>query len=188
MGMGDVRGIGVDPDKFEAFYREHLESVEHFVARRVGDPHLAADLTADVFLAVIEGSSNYRPELGSPRAWLFGIARNVVSGECRRSARDHDALLRYGNQADLQPDAVARVVQQIDAAAKARKYLHRVQTLPERLRAVLELVAIDDMSITDAAAALQISPGAARVRLHRARQRLSKTTGRLELMPTTGGA
>ncbi|MFD0786860.1 sigma factor, partial [Micromonospora azadirachtae] len=61
---GDVSRIGVDPVAFEAFYRRHVAAVGRFVARRVDDPHLAADLTADVFLAVIESAAGYRPDRG----------------------------------------------------------------------------------------------------------------------------
>ena len=45
-----VVAIGHDPDALETFYREHLATVQRIVARRVADPHDAADLTADVFL------------------------------------------------------------------------------------------------------------------------------------------
>ena len=57
-----LRRIGRDPTAFEAFYRDNVEAVQRFIARRVDDPHLAADLTANVFLAVIEASerSGYR--------------------------------------------------------------------------------------------------------------------------------
>src|SRR5882757_3632156 len=55
MRSEDLARIAHDPGAFEAFYREHVEGVQRFVARRVDDPHLAADLTADVFLAAIEG-------------------------------------------------------------------------------------------------------------------------------------
>ena len=34
--------IAHDPDVFEAFYREHVDAVQRFVARRIADPHLAA--------------------------------------------------------------------------------------------------------------------------------------------------
>ena len=69
-----LTAIGTDPDALEAFYREHVEAVQRFVARRVSDPHLAADLTADVFLEAIESAAGYRSDLGPPRAWLFGGA------------------------------------------------------------------------------------------------------------------
>lgn len=172
--MDNIRGVDSDPDLFEGFYRDHVEAVERFVARRVGDPHAAADLTADVFLAVIQAAHGYRPEQGPPRAWLFGIARNVVSQEHRRRARQSRALNRYQTQRVLQPDAIERAVERIDAAREARQLHERIQALPARLRAVLELTAVDDLSVNDAAAVLQISPGTARVRLHRARRKLAE--------------
>ena len=39
----DLAGIGRDPDLFEAFYREHVDAVQRFVARREADPHLVND-------------------------------------------------------------------------------------------------------------------------------------------------
>jgi hypothetical protein len=62
---------------FERFYREQVEMVQRFVARRVDDPYLAADLTADVFVAAIESARSYRRGRGEPTAWLLGIARTL---------------------------------------------------------------------------------------------------------------
>jgi hypothetical protein len=42
---------------------------------------VAADLTADVFLAVIESAAGYPPVRGSQIGWLFGVARNVIADE-----------------------------------------------------------------------------------------------------------
>jgi DNA-directed RNA polymerase specialized sigma24 family protein len=88
----DPRCIGHDPETFRAFYLRHIEDVQRFVARRVADPHLAADLTADVFVAAIESGHSYRPTRGKPIAWLFGVARNVVTGERRRDKREGRAI------------------------------------------------------------------------------------------------
>ncbi len=84
----DLGQIATDPDAFEAFYREHVGPVQRFVARRTSDPWTAADLTADIFLTAIEAAPSYRPERGSATGWLFGIARNVVRSQARRSAVD----------------------------------------------------------------------------------------------------
>src|SRR6202041_1326346 len=93
MGAEDepVRSIGHDPAAFTEFYRAHVDGVTRFVPRRVADPQLAADLTAEVFLAVIEAAASYRGSFGGPRTWLFGIARNVIAAEFRRSARERRA-------------------------------------------------------------------------------------------------
>ena len=54
--MQELAEITSDPDAFESFYRQHVEAVQRFVARRVADPYLVADLTAGVFVAVIESA------------------------------------------------------------------------------------------------------------------------------------
>src|SRR5215831_5297570 len=63
--------IATDTDAFERFYRQHVEAVQRFVARRVDDPYRAADLTADVFVAAIESAGSYRRSRGEPVAWLY---------------------------------------------------------------------------------------------------------------------
>jgi len=77
-GTADLTAIARDPDAFEAFYRTHVESVQRFVARRVDDPYLTADLTADIFLSVIDSAHTYRPNAGPVVAWLFGVAGRAM--------------------------------------------------------------------------------------------------------------
>jgi RNA polymerase sigma factor (sigma-70 family) len=166
--------IASDASVFEEFYREHVEAVQRFVARRLDDPHLAADLTADVFLAAVGAAPSYRDDRGVPRAWLFGIARVVVASELRRSARERHAVRRIEGRRLLEADDVARIQERIDAAIQARSLYAALGRLPESERAVLELVAVDELSVSDAARVLGIGPVAARVRLHRARATLRR--------------
>ncbi|MGK5739573.1 RNA polymerase sigma factor [Micromonospora sp. URMC 103] len=167
---GDISRIGVDPEAFEAFYRRHVEAVGRFVARRVDDPHLAADLTADVFLAVIESAAGYRPERGSQIGWLFGVARNVVADERRRAAQRLRVTGRIAGRRELDADDIARIEERIDAESAARRTHRALSGLPGETRALVELVAVDGLTVAEAAAALGLSPVAARVRLHRARR------------------
>ncbi len=111
----DVRRIGEDPDAFEAFYLEHLPVVRRFVARRVADPQLAADLTADGFLASIDCAHGYPPDRGSPAGWLVGIARNVIADEHRRQYRYQRVVQRISGRRLLDPDATDRIAERIDA-------------------------------------------------------------------------
>jgi RNA polymerase sigma-70 factor (ECF subfamily) len=168
----DVRRIGADPDAFTSFYLAHLGLVQRFVARRVSDPHLAADLTAEVFLAAIECAETYRPERGAPEAWLTGVARNIVNAEFRRIARDRDAARRISGRRLLDADSVAAIEERIDAEREVRGLYEALASLPPRDRALMELVAVDGLSVTDAAALLGVTPGTARVRLHRSRTRI----------------
>ena len=169
---GDLRRIAADPDAFEAFYREHVEAVQRFVARRVDDRERAADLTAEIFLAAIASAGAYRPGRGTPVAWLFGVARNVVADDRRRRAREQRANGAIVGRRLLDDDDVAGIEARLDAAARARALYAALDALPENERAVLELVAVDDLPVAQAAAALGIRPVTARVRLHRARRTL----------------
>ncbi|MEU9454794.1 RNA polymerase sigma factor [Streptomyces sp. NPDC048277] len=161
-----------DPAAFEEFYRRHVEGVTRFVARRIADPHLVADLTAEVFLAMLDSADSYRPGRGSETAWLYGIARNVVSVEWRRAARESQATRRIAGRRLLEPDDVVRLEERIDAEAAARHHRAALAGLPEGERAVVELVVVDQLTVAEAAAALGIRPVTARVRMHRARKAL----------------
>jgi RNA polymerase sigma-70 factor (ECF subfamily) len=168
----DVGRIAEDPDAFEQFYRAHLGLVRGFVARRVGDPHLAADLIAEVFLAAVDGARTYRSDRGSPAGWLTGVARNVVAAEFRRQARDREATRRLSGRRHLDADSLTRLEERIDAERETRRLYDALASLPGRDRALMELVAVDGLSVTEAAAVLGVKPGTARVRLHRSRARI----------------
>lgn len=172
ISSSDVRAIATDPDAFEAFYREHLDVVRLFVARRVHDPHAAADLTADVFLAAIDAAPTYRADRGSPAGWLTGVARNVVAAEVRRRVRHQRTVRRLAGLPSLDDDSLQRMAERIDAERESRRLYAALASLPERDRSLLELVAIDGLSVSEAATVLGLRPGTARVRLHRARARL----------------
>jgi len=172
MSNEDVARIGHDPDALEAFYLDHVEDIERFVARRVADPYLAADLTAEIFLAAIDASGHYRSRRGIPRAWLFGIARNTVHNEFRRAGREREAIQRIKGRALLDDDDLTRMQERIDAESVARELFRAFDELPDSEREALELHAIDELSPREVGEALGISPVTARVRLHRARRTL----------------
>ena len=172
LGAGQLRWIGVDPDLFEAFYREQVEDLQRFVARRVGDRERAADLTAEIFLAAIESADRYRPRRGTPRAWLYGIARVLVADDCRRQGRERARRERFRGSALLDADDAARIDARIDAAAQSRRLYAAMDRIPEAEREVLELVALDELTVAEAAAVAGLRPVTARVRLHRARRKL----------------
>lgn len=181
MEHDETAQIGTDAAAFEAFYRAHLEAVLGFVARRVGDPHEAADLTADIFVAAIESAGRYRPDRGSPRGWLYGIARNALADRRRQQARELRAVSRLSGRRLLDPASVERINERLDAERAARRVHRLLEQLPAGEQAVLELVSLDGLSTVDAAQVLGIPAGTARVRLHRARRRFTR------LLAATGG-
>jgi len=172
VGPEQLRLIATDAEIFEAFYREYVDAIQGFVARRVGDRERAADLTAEIFLASIRAAHRYRPGRGSPKAWLYGIAQNVVAIDRRRAGREQARDERLRGSALLDEADGAAIDARIDAAASRRHLYEAMERLSETERAVLELVAVDELSLTEAAAAAGVRPVTARVRLHRARRKL----------------
>jgi RNA polymerase sigma factor (sigma-70 family) len=170
----EVARIASDAEALEAFYRRHFDAVRRFVVRRVDDPHLAADLIAEVFLAAISSAGSYRPEWGGQLPWLYGVARNVVAAEERRSARQVRAERSWSARALLDPDDIADLTERIDAEAASRRLYEAIRQMSDDDRRLLELVAVDGLSVRDAGKVLGVSPGAARVRLHRARRCLQQ--------------
>ncbi|MDP9862164.1 MULTISPECIES: RNA polymerase sigma factor [Streptosporangium] len=164
--------IATDPVAFEAFYRRHVDAVTCFLARRVDDPHTVADLVAEVFVAVLDSAHTYRAELGTEIAWLYGVARKTISAERRRAYKQHQLTGRVSGRRTLDVDDFAELEERIDAERHTRQAFEAMADLPEGERAVLELVVIDQLTVTEAALALGIGHSAAKVRLHRARKKL----------------
>ncbi len=74
-----------DSEALSALYRQFLPGVFAYIAARVPDRATAEDLTAEVFLKMVEGISQVRAsEEASFTAWMFQIARITVAGYYRR--------------------------------------------------------------------------------------------------------
>jgi RNA polymerase sigma-70 factor, ECF subfamily len=72
---------------FESLYRSSRDDVYAYVAGVVRDQAAAEEVTAAAFERALTRRSSYLGDRGSPRAWLFGIARNAAYDELRRRSR-----------------------------------------------------------------------------------------------------
>jgi RNA polymerase sigma-70 factor, ECF subfamily len=72
---------------FEALYRSSRDDVYAYVATLLRDPGAAEDVTASAFERAYRKRQTFVARRGSPRAWLFGIARNAALDELRRRKR-----------------------------------------------------------------------------------------------------
>ena len=72
-----------NPEAFSALYQRYVKRVYHYLYSKVGQQADAEDLTAQVFLEVIESLPRYRPQ-GYFAAWIFTIARRRASNLFRQ--------------------------------------------------------------------------------------------------------
>lgn len=156
-------------DSLESLYQTAGPALQSYLRRHVGRRGDADDLLQECFVIAARQSDSLSAA-DSPRAWLFGIARNLVREHHRRQARTSTATL-VAEPATTSPRAADDRVEAMRAAIKR---------LPEAQREVLELRLSQDLSYTEIAAALAIPVGTVRSRLHHAvaalRDRLAVTT------------
>src|SRR5439155_109047 len=67
-----------DPAAFRAFYDQWSAAVLAYFQRRVHDPDLALELTAETFAVAFEKRARFTWMGKSPGAWLFGIAKRIL--------------------------------------------------------------------------------------------------------------
>ena len=85
-----------DPAAFGAFYDRYETMVVGYLARRVRDPEVVADLTAEVFAAAWGAAPRYRPSMPVAAGWLIAIARNTLAKSLRRGRVEAQARRRLG--------------------------------------------------------------------------------------------
>ncbi len=161
--------------EFEVVYRANVAGVSAFFARRCSEPQAVADLTSETFVQAVASLGTFDPQRGSARAWLFGIARRVYAQHCERSAIGREAVVALAAPRELGEEEIEELAARIDAQRAGRELLARCARLSPLEQAALELVDIAELEPREAANLLGISPGALRVRLFRARNRLRKT-------------
>ncbi len=160
-----------DAQAFSVFFRRHVDSVTRYAFRRCATPEDVSDLVGECFLIALQAAGRYRPETDTALPWLFGISRRLVAKQRRRLASRSRLLAKTSNVfprfTEGEEDAVAAA---IDAARQAPLLEAAISRLSPSERDVLELVAYDGLTPTEAAFALGITANAARLRLSRARK------------------
>lgn len=118
-----LRCSAYEPEAFGAFYRRHVGAVLGFFRRRTGDAQLALDLTAETFARALEHVGSFRPLAEPPAAWLYTIARNLLTDSYRRAQVADDARRRLA----LEPMIITEVgFERVEAAADAARQLGAV--------------------------------------------------------------
>lgn len=160
-----------DAHAYSVFFRRHVDAVTRYAVRRCNGPDDVADLVGECFLIALQAAGRYRPETETALPWLFGIARRLVAKQRRRLASRRRLLAKASNVfphfSESEADSVAEA---IDAARQAPALEHALQLLSSSEREVLQLVAYDGLTPTEAAITLGITANAARLRLSRARK------------------
>ncbi len=158
-----------DETAFDEMYRLSLPSVTGFLGR-LASRDAADDLVQETFLRVIEARRTFRA--GAPfRPWFFAIARHVALDARRRwwRRRAREVAVVVLPERPVAPPAENH----LDGARLAEL----VCQLPEDQREVVWLARVEGMTSAEIAQIVGASPGAVKVRLHRATVKLREWFG-----------
>jgi RNA polymerase sigma factor (sigma-70 family) len=149
--------------EFVALYERHYPSVLAY-ARRRADESVARDVAAETFL-VAWRRLDEALERGLP--WLYRTAALQLRNTQRAQRRQERTAGRLAGLAAAPPQADPAA-----ELAERQSLAEALARLPEGERELLRLVVWEQLDLRTAAAVAGCSPGAAAVRLHRARRRL----------------
>jgi RNA polymerase sigma-70 factor (ECF subfamily) len=149
------------PAVFGELYRRHFQRVYRYHIAHTGNQADAQDLTAQTFLAALEGLGGYHGT-GSFGAWLFGIARRKMAGHFRSQARV-TALELADDLADAAPPPEAQAALRLQMASVSKALR---QIAPERAEAI-ELCLFGGLSAGEAGQVMNKSEAAVKMALMR---------------------
>lgn len=156
--------------RFRFLYESTFGEIYAFVVRSRGTGGDVDDVIGEIYLAAWR-RINYVPDPPDDRLWMYGVARNTLA-RFERSRRRRSQLF---SRLSSQPNAGAPI---IESSSSHSNVTDAVAHLPKREREVIQLIYWDGLSQDEAATVIGCSANALRIRLHRAKKRLSR---RLEI-------
>ena len=149
---------------FTAIFSEHKDSVYRFAWRMTGSASAAEDITQDCFVALLRTPERYDAGRGPVRAFLIGVARNIIFNRWRAESR----------WSPLDDDTF--IAEPVDPGRfEATELVARsVQSLPPLQREALILAEYEEMTMVEVAQAVDAEVTAVKARLHRARENLRR--------------
>jgi RNA polymerase sigma factor (sigma-70 family) len=160
-----------DGAAFSGFYRRHLAEVLAYLIRETGDSELAADLSAEVFAAVLLSAARYEPKGPSALPWVIGIARHKLLMSWRRGRVEARARQRLGLEpVELDDLALERIEQLADAGVGRLEQM--LEQLPPMEREAVRWHVVDEVGYGEIAKQLNCSEMVVRKRVSRGLGRL----------------
>jgi RNA polymerase sigma-70 factor, ECF subfamily len=161
-----------DRAAFDEFYRRTAPWLAVRLRRRCADPDLVGEVMQDSYLAVWQAAPGYvgAGAGGSAAGWLWTIAARRLVDAFRSRARRRDAPAAHSAAVAVAPAAEDEVVGVVldDVIARA------LRELAPELRAVLQAMVLDGLTVRETSALLGLSEGTVKTRARRARIELRR--------------
>jgi RNA polymerase sigma-70 factor (ECF subfamily) len=162
-----------DSNAFGTLVETYQDRVYNLALRMCGNPDDAFDLSQEAFFRAWRGLSGFQGEAAFS-TWLFRLTANVcldwLRAKKRRPTVSLTAVDDDGEEIQMEIADPGKSPEEILEAAEDREALAKAMNqLPVEYRQILTMRAINDMSYTEIADALQLREGTVKSRLSRAR-------------------
>lgn len=174
--------VGTNEDAIEAAVREHARVVYRIAYSVLRNHHDAEDATQETFVRVLRYKRSLEG-VKDPKTWLARIAWRVSVKRSRRglNASLSDAEMQAASM-QLRSD-LASAEESVLGNEMAQFLASFISALPEKLRTVLRLSTIEELSVAEIAQISGSSESSVRSRLFRARQILKQKLASLGTQP-----
>lgn len=166
-----------DPDRFVALFDKYHPEIHRYAYSRLGAAS-AEDVASEVFLIAYRERNHFNTAdpASHVRAWLYGIATNLIRRHHRDEERRYRALERMPVER-AEPGPADQAVVRLNAQSARGTLAAALARLNPRDRDVLLLVALAELSQPQIAVALNIPYGTVCSRLNRARLKVRAALG-----------
>lgn len=158
-----------DPTAFAELYRRYQPKIHRYCFYRVGNPETAEDLTAEVFVRMVERIDDFHYRGRPLLAWLYTIARNLVTDHYRHQGQATHLELNEGLVADG-----TDLDHQAHIALEQTRLTYALSQLTEDQRQVIILRFFEGADNATTARILDKTVGAVKALQHRALVSLSR--------------
>ena len=150
-----------------ALFEAYHESIFAYVYRLVGDADWAHDLVQETFLRLFE-TRNRLPDVDNHRAWVYRIASNLAFNALKR--RRHFSWLPWRDSDSPQQVTLGTHPDPAEDLQVQGQVSRALAKVAPNYRAPLLLYSHFGFNVREVAQALEISEGATKTRLYRARE------------------
>lgn len=166
------RVVAGDPTAFEAIYRRHVDATFTLLTRLVGPHREREDLVQEVFIRLHPALLRFRGE-ASLRTLVFRIATRVAMDHFRHAGR---RPLEF-TELDDEPATTISPAETLQQREELLRALAQLARLTSDQRVAFVLHEVMDLTYDEAAAIVEASPDAVRMRVAAARRALDRDHG-----------
>jgi len=128
-----ARTTGGNTEAFGGLYEQYMPDIYKYIHYRVGNIHLAEDLTSTVFEKALKGFSRYISDRASFFTWLMTIARHTVIDHYRQQSRRKDMPLEAANDISSDNSSPEREAVRREELKRLRLCLERLSRLEKEI-------------------------------------------------------